>query len=240
MIKKAGLSFILVILWVFSVKGQYNFFVGPDSYKLKSTIKGLGSLSFPSVMFNFAGVIESPKKFNTYYSMAVGFNWKQWRFKEDIALLKDDNGVVIVQPTPTGEFYSNKIVGFTKTKLSMGVIRLRPELGLTLSNKKFSFGTGPLVELMLGSRHKRKFYTVEDKKDIYMKQGYTSYNINWLQLGWGASIGTFRFGAFSYVMLTPMFKKDKGPHVYAAEIGVYWRIKLLKSKDNIQTTHLRN
>jgi hypothetical protein len=100
---------------------------------------------------------------------------------------------------------------------------LRPEFGFTTSNKKFSIGTGPLIEVMVAAKHKRKYYD-DGSKEKNIKKGIDYYNLKWFQFGWGASIGTFHFGAFTYFMFTPMFDKNMGPNVKAAEVGLYWRI----------------
>ncbi len=220
-------SLTIIALLLFgnmAVMGQYNFFVGPDAGQLKTTVKGFGSISFPSIMFNQSKIVGSPKAdVRPFYSINFGFNWKQWRFIDNPALGRDDNGVVVVFPTPDGEDYKDGFFSYTKSKLAVGVIRLRPEFGITALNNKLSIGTGPLLEFITNAKHKRKFYSGASK-DKKIQKGVDYYNLNRFQFGWGVSIGTYHFGVFSYVMLTPMFKEDLGPGVNAAEVGLYWRI----------------
>jgi len=224
--KSIILVYVLVILLYLNSTAQYNYFVGSDAKELNTSMQGFGSISFPSFMWNASRIGGSPRsKIRPFYSANIGFNWKQWRFAENQALLRDDNGRIFVQPNDSenGENYTNSFFSYTKSKLAMGVIRLRPEIGFTLTSKKLSIGTGPLMEFAFAARHKRKFYS-NDTKLQKEQNGVDYYNLNWMQLGWGASMGTYYFGVFSYVMITPMFKENLGPNVHAAEIGVYWRI----------------
>jgi hypothetical protein len=221
---KKRFLFLMFIAIVLSTKAQFNFFVGDDASKLKPSIKGFGSISFPSFMMNASTIKESSGKFNTFYSVNFGFNWKQWRFADNIALEKNNNNVIEINPAPATESYTDGFFSYTKTKLSLGVIRIRPEFGIVTKNKRFSIGTGPLVEFVVAAKHKRKFYDTAGAKEKTIKKGISYYNINWFQFGWGASIGTYHFGAFSYIMLTSQFKENLGPKVHAAEVGLYWRL----------------
>jgi len=227
MIKKHLLLLIFTaILFSTETKAQFNFFVGDDASELKPTIKGFGSISFPSFMMNLSTIKESnSSSFNTFYSVNFGFNWKQWRFADNKALIKNPtSGIIEIQNAPSTESYADGFFSYTKTKLSMGVIRIRPEFGIVTKNKRFSIGTGPLIEFVVAAKHKRKYYDAQGGKEKSINKGIGYYNINWFQFGWGASIGSYHFGAFSYVMLTPQFKENLGPKVYAAEVGLYWRI----------------
>ena len=216
--------FFLSLLFSTNSNAQYNFFVGTDANQLNTSVKGFGSISFPSFMLNQSKIMGTPmSKFRKFYSINIGFNWKQWRLADNQSLVKDDNKVIKVKPHPFEEKYNNGFFSYSKSKLVTGVIRIRPEFGFTTSNKKFSIGTGPLFEFTLAAKHKRKFYDNGSKSKMIQK-GVEYYNLNWFQFGWGASIGTYHFGAFSYVMLTPMFKEELGPKVNAAEVGLYWRI----------------
>jgi len=218
------ISLFLIFIFSLNTKAQYNFFVGNDAGQLKTTVKGFGSISFPSIMVNQSFIGTSSGNFKPFFSVNVGFNWKQWRFADDKALIKDNNGVIVVQNAPVGEDYTDGFFSYTKTKLSTGVVRLRPEFGFTTHNGNFSIGTGPLIEFMVAAKHKRKYYN-DGSKEKNIKKGIDYYNLKWFQFGWGASVGTFHFGVFTYFMFTPMFDKNMGPNVKAAEVGLYWRIQ---------------
>jgi len=218
------LSISISLAFSYSCNAQYNFFVGEDAGQLKTTINGFGSISFPSIMINQSIILDSPtRKLSPFFSVNFGFNWKQWRLADNSAVVRDDNGIIVVLPPPDREEYNDEFFGYTKSKLALGVIRIRPEFGYTTNNKKFSFGTGPLIEFALAAKHKRKFYDAGNK-EIEKRTSLNYYNINKLQFGWGVSVGSYHFGAFSYLMLTPTFIEDLGPKVYAAEFGVYYRI----------------
>lgn len=222
-----------ILLFSLETNAQFNFFVGADSEQLKPTVKGFGSISFPSIMVNKSTIKETPNsKFNTFYSINFGFNWKQWRFADTPALVKNDDGVIVVQDTPVNEDYTDGFFSYTKSKFATGVIRIRPEVGFTTKNKRFSIGTGPLVEFTVAAKHKRKYYDNGGKEKTVTK-GISYYNQNWFQFGWGASVGTYHFGAFTYFMLTPQFEKNMGPKVHAAEIGLYWRVLRYSKNNNV-------
>lgn len=207
------------------LNAQYNFFVGEDAYKMQPTIKGFGSISFPSLMINQSAILGYHlKPVRPFLSIHLGVALKQWRFADNIALVRDDNGIVDAIPHPVEEYYKNGFFNYSKSKLTLSVVRLRPEFGFTLQNKKLSIGTGPLIEINLKAKHKRKYFTNQQEKNKMVKKGINYYNINQYQFGWGASVGMYHVGLFSYVMLTPLFKENIGPKVYAAEVGVYWRI----------------
>ena len=217
------LAFISLV-FSYSCNAQYNFFIGEDAGQLKTTINGFGSISFPSIMINQSIILNSPtRKLSPFFSINFGFNWKQWRLADNSVVVRDDNGIIVVLPPPDREEYSDEFFSYTKSKLALGVIRIRPEFGYTTNNKKFSFGTGPLIEFALAAKHKRKYY-VGNSKEKTENSSLDYYNINKIQFGWGVSIGTYHFGAFSYLMLTPTFIEDLGPKVYAAEFGIYYRI----------------
>lgn len=223
-LKKHPYWVLVILLFSLNTQAQYNFFIGEDADQLKTTIEGFGSISFPSIMINQSKIIGSPlSRYRPFYSVNFGFNWKQWRFPHNPAILRDDNGVIVVLPPPDWEVYEEGFINYTKSKFALGVIRIRPEIGITTHNKKFSVGTGPLFEFVLAAKHKRKFYYTGSKSK-FEKTGVEYYNINTFQIGWGVSLGTYHVGVFSYVMLTPMFKEALGPRVYAAEVGLYWRI----------------
>ena len=224
--KKLIFSIIILSLGIGKGFAQYNFFIGKDSDQLKTTIKGFGSISFPSFMYNHSTIKKSFTRVDLFYSTNFGFNWKQWRFADNVQFTQDATGKLMVTPdTPTnGERYDPAFFSYTKSKLALGVIRIRPEIGLTTKNKKLAIGTGPLFEIMVASKHKRKYYSDTDSKVKYKLNGNENFNIRWFQVGWGASVGTYHFGVFSYMMLTPMFKQGKGPEVSAAEVGLYFRV----------------
>lgn len=231
MIKKY-LALIVFLILIFSLESnaQFNFFVGADSDQLKPTVKGFGSITFPSIMINKSYIDESGSgKFNKFYSVNFGFSWKMWRFADNVAFIKETDGSIsIASPGdanfPAGESYTDGFFSYTKSKLSTGVIRIRPEFGLTTKNKNFSFGTGPLIEITVAAKDKRKYYDDAGGKQKSVTKGISYHNLNWFQFGWGASVGTYHFGAFAYYMLTPQFKKNLGPNVHAAEVGLYWRV----------------
>ncbi len=228
--KKFLSLFLFGLLLSGSLSAQYNFFVGNDADQLGTTMKGFGSISFPPIMFNVTSIQKEGKTFNYFYSMNVGYNGKQWRFGDNTMLGKTD-GVMIAQAAPADERYTNEFFSYTKSKLYTGVIRIRPEVGIVSKNNKISFGTGPLIEITTHAKTKRKYYDTNGDKQKTTMRGIGALNLNWFNVGWGASLGSYRFGAFTYAMFTPQFKKDKGPEVYAAEIGLYFRYfdKALKS-----------
>jgi len=209
-----------------SKRWPIQFFVGKDSDQLKTTLKGFGSISFPGLMYNHSTIKKPLTHFDVFYSTNFGFNWKQWRFANNSQLIQDADGKLVVIPnSPTnGENYDHSFFSYTKSKLAIGVIRIRPEMGITTKDKKLAVGTGPLFEIMIASKHKRKFFDDSDSKEKFKITRNEHFNINWFQVGWGASIGTYHFGAFPYVMLNHMFKKGKGPDVSVAEIGLYFRV----------------
>ena len=239
MIKKY-LSLFLFTFLLFSLESnaQFNFFVGADSDQLKPTVKGFGSITFPSLMINKSYIKESSSgKFNTFYSVNFGFSWKMWRFADNVAFVKDTDGAIVIAAPgdanyPTDETYTDGFFSYTKSKLSTGVIRIRPEYGIVTKNKRFSIGTGPLFEFTVAAKDKRKFFNEAGGKDKRVTKGISYHNLNWFQFGWGASVGTYHFGAFTYFMLTPQFKENLGPTVHAAEVGLYWRVlRYNKSKN---------
>lgn len=230
------LLFILVITCN-SVFAQYNFFIGEDAPELSPTARGFGSISFPSIMINQSKIFGYPKKImRPFLSVNLGVNSKQWRFDDNIALKRDDMGIVVAMPHPEHEVYKNNFFSYSKSKFTLSSIRIRPEFGFTTANKKFSIATGPLFEIYLSAKHKRKYFD-NQKKSKFTQPGIDYYNINTYQFGWGASIGMYHFGAFSYVMITPLFKENLGPKVYAAEVGLYWRI-LRENIDNFKVKRI--
>lgn len=208
-----------------STIAQYNFFIGDDAYKMKTTARGFGGITFPSLMINQSAILGYHlKPIRPFLSINLGVGLKQWRFDDNIALIRDDNGIVDAIPHPIEEHYRKNFFDYSKSKFTLSVVRIRPEFGFTLKNKKLSMGTGPLIEVNLKAKHKRKYYTVNNTKSTTVKKGIDYYNINRYQFGWGASLGTYHLGLFTYIMVTPLFKENIGPKVYAGEVGIYWRV----------------
>ncbi|MBK7028794.1 MAG: DUF2807 domain-containing protein [Bacteroidales bacterium] len=143
----------------------------------------------------------------------LGITWNNYRFDDDVRLLKGDNKLILERAT-------GEDITFEKSKLvnTYLTLPLMLEVQTNRNSKANSFhlsgglvggwriGTHTKYVYDDGSRQKDK-----DRKDFYMNP----FKLDAIaKIGWGV------LNLYATYSLTPMFQKNKGPELYPFAIGI--------------------
>ena len=161
------------------------------------------------------------KKF--FLEWGVGISWYTFKFQKDnIIMVKDDNGVQFVEDT-------NPERDYTKSKLSASYIMasLVPVIDFGDNNQKsrmwegdassFRVGLGPYVGYRVGS-HSKVVY--KEDGDREKDKNRDSFYLNNLRYGARLQIGYRSTDLFFNYDLNELFSDGKGPKLNAFSFGV--------------------
>ncbi len=142
----------------------------------------------------------------------LGFEFNNYRFDNNNNITKDDQGVV-------GPFYPAAGIVFEKSKLATVYFTMPLMLELHIPVKYHStinIAGGMIGGVKLGSHNKMVFddggkQKVKEKND---------FSLNVLRYGPTVRIGYENFQIYITYYMNGLFKENKGPDVYPAQIGI--------------------
>lgn len=185
----------------------YNFFEGDDADNFTTTAEGLGSIKINllTVYRYYAGPV--------YISPGWGLAISEFRFEDNLIFRHDadaDALNVFEDPNPANDY--------GKSKLQLGYIRVPLELGLQA--RKFNLAFGGYADLLLWSKHKRKFRNDEtqDFAKIILG-GSDDLQLETFQFGVFGRVALGSVGLYVNYNLTNTFQ-DSGPDMRAVQVGL--------------------
>lgn len=216
----------------------YNSFIGKDAQQLKNDMEGFGSISgltfVDNVMFNSNYKFSTDNKVNLFTNLRLGILAKKFRFTDNLILEKDSTtGVLYAFSDPDlNKDYGDAFFSYGKSKLVSTYFRINPELvfNFNVSEKwPINISVGPVFDLLLGVKHKRKFYENDDKEKIKITKN-KNFNLNTYQFGIRSSIYTKIVGINYAYYFTPFFQSNKGPEVKLFELGLFFNLEFPDKK----------
>ncbi len=166
-----------------------------------------------SISFNFNFMekkIPIRKEFVGLFT-GLGLEYNAYAFKNDVNLWVDPDTVMATLDT---------VIDFSKSKLKATYLNLPLMLEFNTSRKKeksFHFATGVLVGWRINSKWKYKYDTPDEQISNKIK---SHYHLNSFKIAASARVGYRKFSLFANYSLNPVFEKDKGPELYAFNVGV--------------------
>jgi hypothetical protein len=156
-----------------------------------------------------------------FLEWSAGISWYTFKFEKDnIMMVKDDNGVQFVEDT--------RDVDFIKSKLSMSFIQISavPVIDFGDNSRKprvwegygesFRIGLGPYIGYRIGS-HSKLVYKDDGREK---EKNRDSFYLNNIRYGARLQIGIRSTDLFLNYDLNEMFSTGKGPKLNAFSFGV--------------------
>lgn len=219
----------------------FNFFMGKDADKFKTTPKALGSgiLDF-SGQYNLWSIwILKPNKYPVGIATTVGLRIAKYRFTDNYIFT--DNGITI--DDDINHDYSNAFFSRHGSKLVTGKLFVPILFYFPVHNwfnpAKDDFGifAGAFYDLYLFSYHKN--YYDEDGQFIKHKQrnNYISKYFNKHGVGFRGGLKVYNFFVYAQYMFTPFFS-DKIPYkINEAKIAINYYFDLSKLTKKINNNN---
>ncbi|MFH1118429.1 MAG: DUF2807 domain-containing protein [Bacteroidota bacterium] len=146
----------------------------------------------------------------------LGFEWNNYRFDNNVLLVRDTLGFV------DGEFLDTDGINYTKSKLVVNYLTLPVLLEYQtnrFANKNsFHISAGILAGLRIGSHSKIAYNDGAKQKDKYNDK--KDYDINPFKLDLTARIGWGKVNLYANYSLTTLFKDNRGPDLYPFAAGI--------------------
>jgi hypothetical protein len=152
------------------------------------------------------------KLYKNYIALTtgLGFQFNRFMFEKDFSIIPLKSGLL--------EVNSNTLFKKNMLKASYLTIPLLIQFNTNEKHEKsFHVAIGGQFGLRLGSRTKQVWNDDGDKKKEIT---ISNFNLNPIQYGLTARIGYGNFNIFANYNLSSMFKNNKGPELYAFQIGV--------------------
>ncbi|MEN2992521.1 MAG: hypothetical protein ABDH91_03095 [Bacteroidia bacterium] len=185
----------------------YNRFLGiPDT--LRGSLRGAGSIKVNFATFPFLRLGAF------YIGAGLGLTIREVRFAKIVRLFStpDNKLGYLVENLPSSVR--------AKSKLQLGYLRVPVELGLLKGT--FNFAVYGFGELLLWSKHKRK-YAQNGELARFISYGNDVVHTDILQYGVGARIGYRSIGLFASYNLSPLWSGGRGPaNVHPLQVGIYF------------------
>lgn len=140
----------------------------------------------------------------------MGFSMNNYRFDNDITLIKDDTGVI--QPETLPEERKPEKSKLTASYLTVPLL-LEFQIPVNGRSNRLFISGGLIGGLNLGSHTKVKF---DDSKE----KDRGSFNLNPFRCSATVKAGFNDISLFASYGLTPFFKNDKGPELFPFSIGI--------------------
>ena len=209
--------------------GQFNFFVGEDADQVQTSIKGFGSFNNTGYLnAQVAFPFNTENKSSLFAGGGLAFYYKKFRFRDNLILNNVNGDLVITEDIP--DYYTDGFFSYSKSKLVVFTATVQPEIGFSVNKGKFAIGIAPRFDFALAAKHKRKF-KVNDEKMKFKDTGVSKYDINPIQMGVNARVGTLKRGIEVSYMLSTFFASANSPQVQTVSIGIYQRILPTVDKD---------
>lgn len=197
----------------------YNFFVSPDKETaelFQTSIMGFGS-GFGDLFTTRTSVDLIHLGWPGFHlSFGAGLGINKYRFTNNLVFEKDDLGQLMIYDDaimhPERD-YVNTFLGYGKSKIVYGSFFIPVHLNWTIGS--FTLSAGPLIDMYISGKHKRKYILDgEKKKDKVGNSEFRSYDLNKTKTGINAFIyhkSGFTIG-FTY-FLTPFLSNDAFPEI---------------------------
>jgi hypothetical protein len=141
---------------------------------------------------------------------ALGINWNEYYFDNDITISTDEDGVVHTVPIETP-------VDKSKLLTTYAILPVMLEGQIPVAhNGTINIGAGVIGAIKLGSHTKVKYDDEGDHKD----KNHDDFSLNLLRWGATARVGYEMFQVYGTWYFSPMFEQDKGPELYPFEVGI--------------------
>ncbi|MCC6722482.1 MAG: PorT family protein [Bacteroidia bacterium] len=144
----------------------------------------------------------------------VGVDWNNYRFKNNVDLLKDSSILKYTLNTNI-DYKKNKLVS---NYLTVPIL-IKMKFGKSKKNDSFKIAFGPQIGYLLNSYQKRKWES-NGKQKTKVKG---DYNIDELRIGYSLYLGSNDINFYFRYFPESTFKKDKGPNVNTACVGIVFR-----------------
>ena len=135
----------------------------------------------------------------------VGTTWNLYRFREEVILSEDTDGVIIADPHP-GDYDKNKLMLWYMN------VPLLYEFQIPVNRDEVHFSFGVLGSLKLMSKYTTKIdgSKTKDKSD---------FQIPGFKYGLTFRVGYKFINLFANYDMTPLFKENRGPELYPVSVG---------------------
>lgn len=212
-----------------NIRPAFNAFRGEDSYLLRTSMNGFGSLSEWNLVLGFPFAIGE-KKIKFLILPRTGFLWKKFRFANPLIPQLDTflNKTIFQMNTNPNKDFGKGFFSYGKTKLVLSTFRINPELGIAIDFNEQAIGitAGPVMDILISSKYKQKFIENTQKKKVIIKDN-NLLNINFIQYGISAAIMSPWIDIYGAYFFSPFFKANHGPNVKAFELGFACSIIIL-------------
>jgi hypothetical protein len=218
----------------------YNFFLSSDKEMqelFQTTIMGFGSgflLDIFATRFSTDMIEVGWEKFNL--SLGIGLGINKYRFKNNLVITHSDlTGTIFFEDPDPGHDYVNTFFGYGKSKIVYGSIFFPLHANIKLGD--FIISGGPILDLWISGKHKRKFIENDEEKKVKVgNSDFRKYDINKTKTGINFFI-THKSGinvGFTY-MLTPFFDIQGIPGIHEARISLGYSQALLGKGKTIKS-----
>lgn len=137
----------------------------------------------------------------------LGLNWNNYKFSDNITLIKDNNGLIQPDNVPEENFRKSK---FTTVYLTAPLMF---EVQIPGQSERMFIAGGVIGGLKIGDYTKYKI-----GKEKYKDKG--DYNLNPLRWGYTARVGFGDFGIYGTYYNVKLFKEGMGPALTPYSVGV--------------------
>lgn len=185
----------------------FNFFTGPDADGYTTTADGLGSIKLNLLrQYRFyAGT--------AYIAPGLGLAISEFRFEDNLYFQYDEDAGVL---NTIDDMDSTRDYG--KSKLQLGYARIPVEIGIQA--RKFNLALGAYGDLLLWSKHKRKFMNeTRDENVRTIHSGIEELQLERFQFGVYGRVAVGSVGLYVNYNLTNTFQSS-GPDMTAVQVGV--------------------
>lgn len=149
---------------------------------------------------------------NVWFFYGLGLTWNNYRFDNDIMLIKGNYTSAFHDTTPGVIHQKSKLVASYLTAPVMLEF-------FTSRNLKHAFhlGAGGMFGLLVGSHVKQK---VEIDGESTKQKDFGDYNLNPFRYGFRVAVGYGNFNLFADYYASTLFKDKKGPILYPVNVGI--------------------
>lgn len=164
------------------------------------------------VSFNFLEKSFELGKSNLWFVTGLGINWNNYRFDNNVNLLKTDPLATYRDTSTLLKYEKSKLV---TTYLTMPLMF---EFFTSRQQKKaFHIGAGAILGLRIGSHTKLKY---EEDGKTHKPKVYDDFNLNPFRYGFRVAFGYGGFNMFVDYYASTLFKENKGPTLYPVAAGI--------------------
>jgi len=189
----------------------------PDSDNKPYAVRPWGS------WYVAAGSIQRTRLGSKFFiEWGIGMSWYTFKFQKDnILMVKDNNGVTFVEDTRGFEYEKSKLSASYVQASLVPIVDFggqgRKARMWDGSNNSFRFGLGPYMAYRISS-HSKLVY--EDDDDKEKEKNHDSFYLNNFRYGLRLQLGYRSTDLFFNYDLNELFSEGKGPELNAFSFGV--------------------